>query len=137
MSTIPKPSKLGSGTPEQRARAAEFLGTQRVAEAIPALRVALRDTVAEVRAKAAWALGMLCSKEALPDLLQVLRDPSRRVRQQTVWALMQVEEPEAAPALQVAARIEKDAWIREDMRRAIQYLMQFRGDVKVNESTFR
>ena len=130
-------AQLRSGTPEQRAAAASFVGAQRISSAIPALRGALRDTVAEVRAKASWALGMLRSKEVVPDLLPMLRDTSGRVRQQVVWALMQIEEPEAVPALEVALRMEKDPWVQGDLRRAIAHLKQFQGEVDIGESTFR
>ncbi len=129
--------QLRSGAPEQRAEAASFLGAQGRADAVPSLRAALRDTASEVRAKVVWALGMLRSKEAMPDLLQMLRDRSRRVRQQAAWALMQIEEPEAIPALEIALRLEKDPWVRGDLRRAIEYLKQFQGDVDIGEAGFR
>ncbi len=130
-------AQLRWGTPEQRTEAASFLGAQRVSSAIPALRAALRDTVPEVRAKVVWALGMLRAKEAMPDLLLMLRDASRRVRQQAVWALMQVEEPEAIPTLEIALKMERDPWVQGDLRRTIEYLKQFQGNVDISESGFR
>ena len=130
-------AQLREGTAEQRTDAAAFLGAQRVSSAVPALRIALRDTVDEVRVKAVWALGMLRSKEALSDLMLMLRDGNRRVRQTTAWTLTQIEEPEAIPALEVAFRVEKDSWVQEDLKRAIEYLKQFQGEAEVGESRFR
>lgn len=130
-------AQLRSGTDRERAEAATFLGAQRVAGAIPHLRLALRDTVPEVRAKVAWALGMLGAKDSLPDLLPLLRDPSRRVRQQAVVAVMYIEEPEAIPALELALKMERDAWVRSDLKRAIEYLRQFQGETELGEASFR
>ena len=129
--------QLHSGTVEQRAQAATFLGAQRAGDAIPALRIALRDTVPEVRAKVVWALGMLGAKDAMVGLVPLLQDSSRRVRQQTAVALMYLEEPEVLPALELALKMEKDPWIQADLKRAIAHLQQFEGDVDVDEGTFR
>lgn len=130
-------SQLRSDSPDDRAQAALFLGAQRVGEAIPYLRAALRDTVPQVRAKVIWALGMLRSKEALHDLMPYLRDAHRNVRQATALALMQIEEPEAISSLEAASRIEEDVWVKRDMDRAIQYLQQFEGETEIGEGKMR
>ncbi len=129
--------QLRSGSIDQRIDAAAFLGAQRIAEAIPHLRAALRDPVPQVRTKAAWALGMLRAKEALRDLIRTLGDKDRDVRQITAWALMQIEEPEAISALERALASEPDAWVKKDMDRAVRYLRQFDGEVDIEESRVR
>ena len=108
--TVVSPS-CATGTVDQRAQAATFLGSQREARGIPALRAALRDTAEAVRAKAAWVLGMMIAREALLELVSMLQDPSRRVRPQVVVALMHMEEPDVIPALEMALQLEKDSWI--------------------------
>ena len=50
---------------------------------------------------------------------------------------MHIEEPEAIPALEFAAKMEKDVWVRGDMRRAATYLRQFLGETNLGEATFR
>jgi HEAT repeat protein len=129
--------QLRSGSVEQRVDAAAFLGAQRIAEAIPHLRAALRDSATSVRTKAAWALGMLRAKEALPDLIRMLGDKDRDVRQIVAWTLMQIEEPEAISALERAMVSEPDAWVKKDMERAVRYLKQFDGEADVEESRVR
>jgi HEAT repeat protein len=129
--------QLRSERPDDRAAAAALLGMHGDSRAIPALRVALRDSALKVRAKAAWALGMLRSKGAIPDLLLTLRDDHRRVRQQSAWALMQIEEPEVISALEMALQMEQDPWVQADLRRAAEHLRQFQGDVDLGESRFR
>ncbi|MDE2829235.1 MAG: HEAT repeat domain-containing protein [Gemmatimonadota bacterium] len=129
--------QLRSGTVDQRIDAAAFLGAQRVFEAVPHLRAALRDSAAPVRTKAAWALGMLRAKEALRDLIRMLGDKDRDVRQIVAWALMQIEEPEAILALERAMASEPDAWVKKDMERAVRYLRQFDGEVDVEEGRVR
>ena len=129
--------QLRSGSVDQRIDAASFLGAQRVVEAIPHLRAALRDTVISVRTKAAWALGMLRAKEALRDLIRMLGDKDRDVRQIVAWALMQIEEPEAISALERAMASEPDAWVKKDMERAVRYLRQFDGEADVEEGRVR
>ena len=129
--------QLRSGSSDQRAQAASFLGAQRVVEAIPHLQRALRDPAPNVRAKAAWALGMLRSKGALRDLVKLLGDRDRDVRQVAAWALMQIEEPEAIVALERAMAVERDAWVKKDMDRAVRYLKQFEGEADVEESDVR
>jgi len=129
--------QLRSGTVDQRVDAAAFLGAQRVFEAVPHLRVALRDSAAPVRTKAAWALGMLREKEALRDLIRMLGDKDRDVRQIVAWALMQIEEPEAILALERAMASEPDAWVKKDMERAVRYLKQFDGEADVEEGRVR
>lgn len=129
--------RLRSGTPEQRAEAAAFLGAQRVTEAIPALREALKDTSEDVRAKSAWALGAMRSKDALPDLLRLVESDSRRVRQQAVQAVAEIEEPGAIPTLEAALAREDDPWIRKDLEAALEYLGQFEGEADVSEGGFR
>ena len=129
--------QLRSGSVDQRIDAASFLGAQRVVDAIPHLRAALRDSVTSVRTKAAWALGMLRAKEALRDLIRMLGDKDRDVRQIVAWALMQLEEPEAISALERAMMSEPDAWVKKDMERAVRYLRQFDGEADVKESLVR
>jgi HEAT repeat protein len=129
--------QLQAGTPEQRARAASFLGAQRVVEAVPHLRRALRDPLPAVRTKAVWALGMLRAKVTLRDLVVLLGDRDRDVRQVTAWALMQIEEPEAIVAFERAMAVETDAWVKKDMDRAVRYLKQFEGEADVEESSVR
>lgn len=129
--------QLRAGSVEQRMDAATFLAVQRIAEAIPHLRVALRDSVPQVRTKVAWALGMLRAKAALRDLILMLGDGDRDARQIAAWALMQLEEPEAIPALERAMASEPDAWVKKDMERATRYLRQFEGEADVEESRVR
>jgi HEAT repeat protein len=129
--------QLRSGSPDQRAQAASFLGAQRVGDAVPHLQRALRDSEPNVRAKVVWALGMLRSKDALRDLIKLLGDHDRDVRQVTAWALMQVEEPEAIAALERAMAIEHDAWVKKDMDRAVRYLKQFEGEADIEEISVR
>ena len=129
--------QLRNGTPAQRADAASYLGAQRESRAIPALIATLRDTSDEVRAKAVWALGMLGAKKALPCVVGLLRDHSTRVRQQAGLALMALEEPDAITPLETAVRMEKDPWVRGDLKRAIDYLRQFEGEADLSESGFR
>lgn len=130
-------AQLRSGTPDQRAQAAAFLGAQRVSDAIPHLRAALRDTVPEVRTKVIWALGMLRSKAAMRDLISLLRDGNRDIRQATALGLMQIEDPEAIPALENAHRMETDAWVKRDMDRALRHLKKFEGEADVGEGGIR
>ena len=111
--------QLRSERPDDRAAAAALLGMHGDSRAIPALRVALRDSALKVRAKAAWALGMLRSKGA------------------SAWALMQIEEPEVISALEMALQMEQDPWVQADLRRAAEHLRQFQGDVDLGESRFR
>ena len=129
--------QLKEGSPKQRAEAAAFMGAQRVAEAVPALREALLDTSEEVRAKAIWALGAIRSKAALEDLIPLVKDPSRRVRQQAVQALAAIEEPEAIPSLEAALEVEEDEWIRKDIEAGLEYLRQFQGETYLGEGSFR
>ena len=129
--------QLRSGTPEQRAQAAAFLGAQRIAEAIPHLRTALQDEDDAVRAKVIWALGMLRSSAAMPDLLPLMQDSDRNIRQVTARTLMQIEAPEAIPALENALKIESDEWVAKDIESAIQHLRQFEGEVDIKEATVR
>ena len=129
--------QLHSGSPEQRVQAASFLGAQRVSEAIPHLRMALRDTLPEVRSNVIWALGMLRSKEAMPELLPMLRNSNRNIRQATARALMQIEEPEAIAALESARKVEQDTWVQADMDRTIEHLRQFEGETNVQEFRVR
>lgn len=129
--------QLRSGTPEQRAQAAAFLGAQRIVEAIPHLRAALQDKNTSVRAKVIWALGMLRSTAAMPDLLPLMKDSDRNMRQVTARALMQIEAPEAIPALENALKIESDEWVVKDIQTAIKHLRQFEGEVDIKEATVR
>lgn len=129
--------QLHSGTPEQRAQAASFLGAQRIAEANPHLQEALQDENAKVRAKVIWALGMLRSKAALKNLLPFMQDADRHIRQATARALMQIEEPDAIETLEQALKVESDDWVIKDITAAIKHLRQFEGEADVGESTVR
>ena len=130
-------SQLRSGSADQRVDAAAFLGAQRVGEATPHLRVALKDSEPRVRTKAAWALGILRAKEALRDLTRMLGDKDRDVRQIVAWSLMQLEEPEAIVTLQQAIASEPDAWVKKDMVRTVRFLKQFEGEADIEESSVR
>ena len=129
--------QLKEGIPKQRVEAAAFLGAQRVAEAVPALREALSDTSEEVRAKVIWALGTIRSKAALHDLIPLVKDSSRRIRQQAVQALAAIEKPEAIPHLEAALETEEDEWIRKDIEAGLEYLRQFEGETDMGEGSFR
>ena len=130
-----------SPTPVGHTRTADrgcFLsGCAEGSSAIPALRAALRDTVPEVRAKVVLGPGDApCQGSDAGSPADASR-ASRRVRQQAVWALMQVEEPEAIPTLEIALKMERDPWVQGDLRRTIEYLKQFQGNVDISESGFR
>jgi HEAT repeat protein len=129
--------QLRSGTPEQRALAASFLGAQRITQAIPHLLKSLEDENVQVRVKVIWALGMLRSKGALKNLLLFMQDPERDVRQVTARALMQIEEPEAIETLEQALKIESDEWVVKDITAALKHLRQFEGEADVGESSVR
>ena len=129
--------QLVSGTDEQRAQAASFLGAQREVRAVPALVSALGDPVPAVRAKVAWALGMMGARQALLPLAACLSDSSTRVRQQAGLALMQLEDPGAIGALEAALRAEPDVWVRGDLQRALSHLRQFEGEADLSEGGFR
>jgi HEAT repeat protein len=129
--------QLRSGTPEQRAQAASFLGAQRIAEAIPHLQVALQDESIQVRVKVIWALGSLRSKRVLDNLLPLMQDTDRNIRQATARALMQIEEPKAIVALERALKIEYDTWVVKDITMALEHLRQFEGEVDVRETSVR
>ena len=129
--------QLRSGTPEQRAQAASFLGAQRIANAVPYLKAALQDENAQVRVKVIWALGTLRSKRVLKDLLPVMQNENRNIRQATALALMQIEEPDALQTLQGALLTESDVWVAKDIKRAIAHLGQFEGEADIRESSVR
>ncbi len=60
--------------------------------AVPLLREALKDKLAERRSGAAYALGLLgdAGRPALPELLDALNDPDTDVRRQASFALARV-----------------------------------------------
>ncbi|MBT3603057.1 MAG: HEAT repeat domain-containing protein [Candidatus Latescibacteria bacterium] len=130
-------SQLRSGTPEQRAQAASFLGAQRITKAIPQLLEALQDENVQVRTKVIWALGMLRSKAGLKKMLPFMQDPDRDIRQATARALMQIEEPGAIAMLESALKIEPDEWVVKDITAALEHLRQFEGEADIGASSVR
>ena len=130
-------SDLGSKDLATRVRAIEFLGSQRDRSAIPGLIEALSDSEIEVRAKAAWALGMMQVKEAVDPIAALLNEPAARSRQSAANALMQIEEPDALPHLRDALERETNKWVKPEIQDAIKHLVQFEGEVDVDEGGFR
>jgi len=70
-----------------RERAVEALATFKSPEVLPALKVALTDSAAEVRVAATEALASLGMHEALPQILPLLKDRHPGVRQSAVIAV--------------------------------------------------
>ncbi|UJR80589.1 HEAT repeat protein [Sandaracinus amylolyticus] len=96
-------NQLRTGTPEERASAADVLGRRayRQREQIsPVLREMIRnDTDWRVRASAGRALGRLGTRDAVPDLVRALRDPVVDVRVVAAAAIWRLPDPAAVPAL--------------------------------------
>ncbi len=86
-----------SDSPEQRARAARYLGRYPSTRVIQSLVQALQDDDFGVRWGAAEALAE-CSPVALPEMLKALTDPKRvgdpRVRRSIYHVLRQINDPE-------------------------------------------
>jgi len=91
-------SALRSGSPVQRAVAAETLGLQRAVEAVPDLVVNLDDDNAEARVRAAGALGRIGDPRAFEPLVRSLNtDVSLRVV--AAHALGDLGDPNAVSTL--------------------------------------
>src|SRR5688500_3100368 len=95
--------QLQSGTPEERADAADVLGRRAYRhrdEIAPVLRDLIRNhTDWRVRASAGRAIGRLGTRDAVPDLVRELRDPVVDVRVVAAAAIWRVPDPAAVPAL--------------------------------------
>lgn len=86
----------------RRATAAQLLGKLGNANAIPALRKALRDPDASVRWSAALALAALKDRAALAPLLNYLRKSTDSQREGAALALGTLGDTRAVPALLAA-----------------------------------
>lgn len=63
-----------------------------------------------------WGTG---SPEAVPVLSRALADDEPLVRGHAAWALGRVGTAEAVSALGDRARVEEDAWVREEIAAAV------------------
>jgi epoxyqueuosine reductase len=68
---------------------------------------------------AAVALGNSGSREAVPSLIEALSDLEPLVRGHAAWALGRIGGEEARAALEEAREREMDAWVREEIDRAL------------------
>lgn len=95
--------QLAEGAPEDRASAADLLGSRAMRRrdaVVPLLRRTLRDDRDwRVRASSGRALGRLGARDAVPDLVRALRDPVVEVRVVAAAALWRLPDPAAVPAL--------------------------------------
>jgi epoxyqueuosine reductase len=73
------------------------------------------------------ALGNWGAPDALPGLMEALHDEEALVRGHAAWALGQIATPEARKALQTAAEMELDGYVRDEIGRAKAWLGQETG----------
>ncbi len=71
---------LKSEDPKRRAKAAEDLGKQNDAQAIPQLRALLKDPDAKVRAEAVAAIVAIGTQHSLDPLIEATRDPQPNIQ---------------------------------------------------------
>jgi len=76
----PAQDDLGSQDPKRRARAAEQLGRQKDAQALPALRALLKDPERGVRAEAVAAMVAIGTQHSLAPLIDATRDADPSVQ---------------------------------------------------------
>jgi len=111
---------LDSKTPEQRARAATFLGLAKAAPAVPKLIRMLDDPDQDAQWQATVALGKI-GKPALPSLIDALDQPKEAPRWKAENALEKIGA-DAVPALVEALKHE-----RVRVRQSVAYLL---GEIK-------
>ncbi len=73
-----------------------------------------------IRRSAAFALGLLNDRKATLPLAQLLRDADAGVRRNAVEALGRLKDPRSLEALQLAARSDEDASVREKARSVLE-----------------
>jgi epoxyqueuosine reductase len=81
------------------------------------------------------ALGNWSDPDAVPGLMEALHDEEALVRGHAAWALGQIATPEARKALQVAAEMEGDGYVRDEIGRAKAWLGQETGHSRRRPAT--
>jgi epoxyqueuosine reductase len=81
------------------------------------------------------ALGNWGDPNAVPGLMEALHDEEALVRGHAAWALGQIATPEARKALQVAAEMELDGYVRDEIGRAKAWLSQETGHSRRRPAT--
>jgi HEAT repeat protein len=102
------------GPPEQQASAKY--------QAPPELINQLKNQDSSVRRNAAETIGTLGDENAIEALIPLLKDDNRFVRQEAVWALAKIGGARALEALTQALVDEKDEFVRDSIKKAMERL---------------
>jgi HEAT repeat protein len=94
------------------------MGRSRDAQAVPALKVALKDLVSTIRGLAAVALGMIGPPDAVEALCAALDDSDGEVQRQAAGALGLIGDPAALPALRAKSTWRSFVFVEEGRLRA-------------------
>lgn len=83
------------------------------------VRILTEDGSYKVRVQAALVLGKLADRDAVPGLQKALRDSNNTVRAVAAQALGRIGAPEAVGELRSALKVEKNAFVRTQLERAL------------------
>ena len=104
--------------PKVRRMAAELLGLMHSVEAVPDLRLALKDPDLELRTRSARALGRIGDPAAEPELIEGLKDPWWSVRAACAQALGELGSISAIPDIE-RGLTDRSWWVRRNTAEAL------------------